>query len=78
MNIDDIRIADQDGFKGSLERKGRPDTEPERDRLIRGPRHGSSDQLQGRRNGEQACKVYGHRDFSGALEPPICADETPR
>src|SRR5882757_9125446 len=76
MNGDDIRIADQDGFGGSLVPEGRPGTEPEGDRLIRGPRCGSSDQQQGQNSGEQACKVGGHCDSSDA-KPPTCSGETP-
>jgi hypothetical protein len=52
MNIDDIRIADQDGLEGSLKREGRPGTEPQGDRLIRGPCWGNRDQQVGQRNGE--------------------------
>jgi hypothetical protein len=52
MNIDDIRITNQDGFEGSLEREGRPGTEPEGDRLVRGPRCRNRDQQEGQRHGE--------------------------
>src|SRR5260221_7230007 len=65
VNIDDIRIADQDRFKGPVQHQCRFDAQPEGDNLIRRPAGRDRGQQQRRPEGEGA-KNWGHRKSSDA------------